>query len=384
MKPPLYLSQYVNREYNNLDLMRSVCAICVIYGHIPAFMVSAENYDIIQKLFPCTYAGRVGVECFFFISGLLVTNSLVSNGNWKIYLLSRFFRIWPGLLVCTTTTVICCAFIVQDFDISYLKNGFRYIGHWMVMKADFTIPGVSFMTHPSQEHADSINGSLWTLPLEVRAYGLLLAFFWISNLVQNGNTSIKGNPENTPANHHEPSIASIAGRSRDVPKNILACFFIILMLSIWIGYNNNPVAKSHFCMFFLAALLSLYKEHIPITWKIPFVLFVIYYALEKNASASCFFLHLSIVMFVCWLASLKHVRKIKIKHDISYGIYIYGFPVQQFILYAFPDINYWAYFVSCVFVSCIFAYLSCVYVEEPALRFAGKIKQKLQNPPLPA
>ena len=88
------------------------------------------------------------------------------------------------------------------------------------------------------------------------------------------------------------------------------------------------------------------------------------------------------VLFVpvlfCYIARLSWFRKLRIKHDISYGIYLYGWPVQQFILFLFPGIGYYAYMFLSMLIATLFAYISFVWIEKPFMNIGKKVNRLLQ------
>ncbi len=83
------LSEYLIKENNNLDLIRVLAAIAVIVGHSYALAPAEGNVDLIGKLFGVIYSGSLAVSIFFFISGLVVTNSLLKKKSALEFIISR-------------------------------------------------------------------------------------------------------------------------------------------------------------------------------------------------------------------------------------------------------------------------------------------------------
>ncbi|HHB9455576.1 TPA: acyltransferase family protein, partial [Salmonella enterica subsp. enterica serovar Anatum] len=67
------------------------------------------------------------------------------------------------------------------------------------------------------------------------------------------------------------------------------------------------------------------------------------------------------------------INKIKIQKDISYGVYLWGFPVQQSISYMFNDISTLSHIMLSIAVTIPIAYFSFVFIESPAINFSKKI-----------
>lgn len=102
------IADYLKKDNNNLDVIRLILASMVIYGHAPCFIDATGRSDFIARILHFTYSGNLAVITFFLISGLLVSNSLFSKKNWKVYLVSRLFRLLPGLIFLSICTFFIC------------------------------------------------------------------------------------------------------------------------------------------------------------------------------------------------------------------------------------------------------------------------------------
>ena len=119
----LKISDYLIKNNNNLDVIRLLLASMVIYGHAPCFIDATGYSDFLGGILHFTYSGNVAVITFFMISGLLVSNSLFSKKNWKVYLLSRVFRLLPGLIFLSVCTVIICGWFSEKNFLEYIQRG---------------------------------------------------------------------------------------------------------------------------------------------------------------------------------------------------------------------------------------------------------------------
>jgi len=135
---------------NNFDGVRLVLALLVIWGHQDASK---------------QYAADAAVMAFFVLSGMLVSTSWFADPNpWRFFL-RRFLRIWPGLAF----VVVVCAAAAYYFaggpmaeierlaSVFYLRNLWLHVFDWSF-----------FAWNPS-----GMNGSIWTLPFEADLYGAL-------------------------------------------------------------------------------------------------------------------------------------------------------------------------------------------------------------------
>lgn len=177
--------EFLAKANNNLDLVRLLLASMVLYGHAPCFIDATGQHDIFGKILQFTYSGNVAVITFFLISGLLVSNSLFTKKNWKLYLISRLFRLVPGLLlVLVCTSLICILFTNSKLD-AYVIYSFKYIVGNIFFDFQPEISSVSFLhnNHPlNGRFAEVVNGSLWTISLEFNMYLLVLAIWFLTNI----------------------------------------------------------------------------------------------------------------------------------------------------------------------------------------------------------
>ena len=63
--------------------------------------------------------------------------------------------------------------------------------------------------------------------------------------------------------------------------------------------------------------------------------------------------------------------------DISYGVYLYAFPVQQ--VFAMWTQNFWLATAGAVVVTTLLAFLSATFVERPALGLRGRLMRNAAN-----
>lgn len=346
------ISYFLQKNNNNLNAIRLILASMVIYGHAPGFIASAfGREDIFTKMLHFSYSGSVAVNTFFLISGLLVSNSLFTKRNWKIYLISRVFRLLPGLIVVSICTVVICAWFTTDTFEVYISEGLNYVTKNMVLDIQFVIENVSFIhdNYPSGgELATYINGSLWTIPYEFKMYLLVLAIWVISNV-----TSFK----------------------------------IIIPLALGVGMAYPLFSKSIIGLentlymipaFGLGGILAYYKDKMEINFAFPAALVVIG-EIITNDVISHLFVMLGVALFFVWLGSVAFICKFKISHDISYGVYLWGFIIEQLVAYLFPNLGYYAYVLLCLTCTFLIAYLSCILVEEPCQGIGKKICRYLQK-----
>ncbi|MFM4919491.1 acyltransferase family protein [Aeromonas dhakensis] len=342
----MILSELLKKEKNNIDIFRVIAACMVIWGH--AYVISPESgkTDFISSLLPHDSSGSLAVKIFFFLSGLVVTNSLFINGDPIKFIVARFFRIWPALfLTCLITAVVIgplLSTITAKEYFSAENNILLYVINNSLLTTQYNLPGV-FITNP---HPISVNGSLWTIPYEVYAYALLLSLYFI-------------------------------GALKHKLFNILFLAVIIIeslssekILFTW--PPSNPEVPLLAACFAFGSILAIYKDSVDVNIHTPLALLLAYYLLIENDYAP-YLSYASIFLFILYFSSTEIALKLKPNFDISYGIYLWGFPVQQIVSQFF--LTKGILFNQCLslLVSIILGCLSWHLCEKHFIKFGSKV-----------
>ena len=345
MSPGPVLGVELQRSANNFGLARLAAALLVVLTHtypISGLAPPGEWYTtLLYKPYP--YLGNYAVESFFVISGLLVTRSFLSGRqSMQRFVAARLLRLYPalicGVLLSLLLAVLCNAnpiavTLADGRTWEYLwKNatGFEFVAG---------LPGA----FPGNVLAGGPNGSLWSLPLEVRMYvlvGLLGAFgalrrAWLGIAV----------------------LAAAIG--------VLAAFPDSVPLWLW-----HPTRNLFAIEFMLGMLAYLLRERIRLSFFLAgglVAVFGIAAALGGPVIAK-------IVFAFClpyWLLVLTchpAIPKVSLPGDYSYGVYVYAFPLQQTIVWLWPEITGPALLTATFALVLTVASLSWHWMEEPLLR----------------
>jgi peptidoglycan/LPS O-acetylase OafA/YrhL len=165
------LSDVLEKKNNNFELIRIVCACMVIIGHSGAITGEKEHTDLVAYILQFDYSGSLAVKFFFFLSGLVVTNSLMANPELWRFMIARIARIFPALAVVMSVSAWILGPVVTVLPVSqYFSDGdtFKYIYNNVFLHSNFNLPG-AFWHNPR----NAVNGSIWTIPMEFFCYTLL-------------------------------------------------------------------------------------------------------------------------------------------------------------------------------------------------------------------
>lgn len=164
----------IDKKSNNLNLIKFIAAILVIFSH--SFRISRNTMDPLDSFTDGQISfGGVAVALFLFASGFYVTKGLFKRKKGVLYFKNRFARIYPAFVA----VIIATAFIIGPLISKYSfkeyfgrKDTYLYL-LYILMIPRYILPGV-FEKNP---YPGVVNGSLWTIPLEVICYiGLYIVY----------------------------------------------------------------------------------------------------------------------------------------------------------------------------------------------------------------
>lgn len=330
---------------NCFDIIRHLAALMVIFSHHHAFMLVHE--DLFRGFLSW---GGVCVAVFFSISGFLVTQSAQRSPDYISFMTKRVKRIFPALAVCSFLMIYILSPFYQQNAIAFMTSSDAFESFAKVI---MLLPVDVSDVFAGYKYAGSINGSLWTLTLEFTCYivvGFLLYF---------------NNNWKTPATLLSMLI-SINIFADTETKNIVwysmnfgwlvmfgICFALGSLLSMTIEKWNKPKIKIFMSIISVATLVLLKGS--------PEILTLGYVAIT--------------LLTICIGMSFKDVI-VKGRFDISYGLYIYAWPVQQLMANK-TDLPFYANIAASMACTSVLAYLSWEFVEKPFLR-------RKKQPPLSA
>lgn len=350
----MYISEIIKRNNNNIDAVRIMASLLVVWCH--SFALSGGKGDFISKLLPQTAAGEFGVSIFFFFSGLLVTNSLLTNKDPLRFVVSRFFRIVPAYLI----VVIISAFIIGPifttltcYDYLTCRETWIYFFHNAYFDTKFVLPGL-WTTLPDP----FMNGSLWSLPIEIGCYITVLVIFILCS------------------RFHINKLIPLLGC---LLCSLMPHTFFTEMLGI--GYSN--ISGLFLFCFTVGAFFSVYKDKVSVDRFVIVALIMSNMFLWRYANIIRFFFPVSVSIILLYIATIPPLVTKKLRHDISYGMYIWHWPLMQMIVSITDCRNPYCLFGIALPISIIVSYISCRVIEEPCIsygkRFAGVLQTKLHD-----
>ncbi|MFW0758494.1 acyltransferase family protein [Pseudomonas sp. H11T01] len=334
---------------NNLNLLRLVAALMVLYAHSFAFYGNAP-----AGFLGLTSYGGLGIDIFFIISGYLIVKSWDFNPSAGSFLIKRSLRIFPALMVVVLVSMFFLGPIFSTLTVKEYFSHPQFSSYFrnIILSPVFYLPGVlEYSRVPN-----AVNGSLWSLPVEFFMYLVVMGLGLLFNggrLIYTAVTALF-------------ALVVVFWCWRDAPlvvvygtdvRNIFLTGIYFMIGACYAKWRlERWFSLSGVCVLVMATILLAPYSIISkfLLWLVlPYV--VLAYGLSRSRLGS-------------WVNRVG---------DCSYGVYIYAFPVQQFVLLKFPDIAYSTYLFVTVLITLVLGYGSWHLVEKRILKFKPKDKARL-------
>lgn len=332
---------------NNFQLIRFLAAAAVILFHCYA-LTDRWTDEPLWRLAPELNLSVLGVGAFFVVSGFLVTRSWVERGRLVPFVAARALRIYPALLVATLLTIALAAwsspvawraFLADPRTLDY---GWRSATAWSFVTG---LPG-AFAANP---YRDAVNGSLWTLPIEVRLYGAV---------------ALAG-------------VLGLLGRRWAWAGIALALLALFAARPEWFPLvPNDKGTRSLALLFGLGSVAYAWRRAIPVSVPLLAAVVALVAIDPRGIGRGALF---PLLLAYAVLAAAYHPRLrwrgFNRLGDYSYGLYVFSFPIQQLLVAKLgaPVASSPGLLFALAFpLTLAVAALSWHAVEQPALRLKSR------------
>ncbi len=319
------------------DYLRIGLALAVLAWH--SIALGTGSAALVQSRWtgPLRFLPVAILPMFFALSGFLVAGSLARTRLHQFVTL-RALRLVPALAVEVTLSALILGAAFTALPLRrYFSSPefFQYFGN-IVGLVHFTLPEV-FETNPVPH---LVNSQLWTIPFELECYLALVAL------------SVTGVLASRRACVGLVTLLSVAGT---------ACASSILPIGAAGALPGRVLVLS----FLAAVCLHLYRDRIPYATVLGVGSAVAAAALLQRPNAS-YLAAFPVAYLTVWLG-LMRPPKIPFG-DLSYGVYLFHYPVEQAVMHLFPDVGgWWRLTLAALPPTLVCAWLSWTFVERPVL-----------------
>lgn len=314
-----------SRNSNSFDALRLTAAFMVLWSHHFVFVGATETKTLLGFS-----PSAIGVNIFFAISGYLNAKSAIGGTSCWRFLVRRARRIFPALFAFAIFCVVLGSLVTETpHEFWGPTPDFVYRNTTMLFGIRYSLPGV----FDANTFPNVVNGSLWTLPNEIKLYIYL---------------------------------AILAAISRYRALALL----VILTIALFTFFAAEAVLTDQTGQFNKLAILFVTGALFALIEKLwnfrtSFVVLVAVSAVYC-ATAGLAALLPGMACLAILIGSVPAPRILRPPVDISYGIYLYAFPIQQFVSTFSQD--FWPTLIASACLTIIAAILSALFVEQPAIR----------------
>lgn len=337
----------ISRTTNNFDLIRFIAAAWVMWDHSSMMDPSIfGNYAV---------AGYV-VPLFGFISGFVICNSILSKKRPLDFLISITTRIYIPLVIVVLICALVVAPIYSDlpasrFFVEQIDGIKNYIFRNLSFQSEAFIPTVFEENH----WKGIINGNLWCVQTFFGSY-LFLLFLYLVGILRLGKAG---------------------------GLSVLAIYIIFYIAHRFLtGEKIIPLRQDILTMFAvgLGAATCCLRKHIDVNYRIPLA-FLLLDLVARRFSPELAYLSNALFVFSAafWVAFQPWFNRFRLKHNISLGMFLVSFPVQQIISNTFSDQSFLFNFSVSLVIVCLISYVSAVSIEKYCYDLSKILKAKISN-----
>jgi peptidoglycan/LPS O-acetylase OafA/YrhL len=330
---------------NNFGFLRLLFASLVIVSHSAEIVDGNRSRELLTSFAGTLTFGEIAVDAFFIISGYLVLKSFETSDSVRSYLGKRVRRIFPGFAV----AYLFCVFVLGpwiDIDFRFHKISDYLRAGWEII----TLSGPGWRGYPGLP-VHAVNGSAWTIVYEFKCYLYIIAL-WAIGLYRR-------------------------------PWFFATLTFLLLISNeahwpTWIG----PLAKivGHPSLFIrLAGLFCaggcfyLFRDRIPFKPSLAglatiALLACMYFSILAEMAFAIFGGYLIFYVALHFKSAL--LESINSRTDISYGVYLYAWPIQISLVYFLRIRSPVELMAMTLPLACLAGFLSWHLVERRFLRSA--------------
>jgi peptidoglycan/LPS O-acetylase OafA/YrhL len=332
-------------ELNNFDGLRLFAALLVLFSHQFVFLGRPEPAPAGDSL------GMIAVMMFFVMSGYLVSESWYRDPHLMRFASRRALRIWPALAAAAVAIALVSAAITVLPLHDYFGSATRkFILANFKFETIYRLPGV-FDTVPANPSLSAVNGSWWTIPVEARCYAYLAVLGaigmrrrWLSVVVLGLVTLMY--------------IKTLPGHSKADAFANVSFFYIAFFMTGVCARQYIEEIRSH-----RLALMGAVA-----------IVIVAAFAFDQPRLGE--WAVIAPLTLIAGSASTPVIRSAGRFGDLSYGVYLYAYFLQQLTVRLWPGQPSFGVTITIATLATVaVAWCSWHAIEAPSLRLKRRLRQ---------
>ena len=347
--------QQRERRHNGLGFLRLAFASMVIAAHVPEIVDVSDDRELLYSLTANATLSTLALPGFFIISGFLISQSFQASPGIGAYLLKRAARIYPALIVAS----LLCMLVVAPLagaDLGQLTLHNVVAG---VARAAILSRPVIYGAFPGQHYNDphsALDGPIWTIQYEFACY-LLVIVLGSQGLLR------------------RPAVLATA--------SVVCLIASLAMPAGRFGWLSHPdlfagvpgMGVLLLGMFLAGATFASVQERVPVSRGGVVAAAAILIASLFSHVLTPFGLAICgtyLIFAFAQAAGDTAFGRINNRNDISYGVYLYGWPAEQLLIRYMGSGSLVLLGVLTWAIAAVLGTASWFLVERPALAFAKR------------
>lgn len=347
------------RRNYQMDLMRICLATCVLLSHAVEITDGNRSREILCRLTHSNMTfGKLGVDGFFILSGYLIVQSWQRTPKVFNFLRNRVLRIVPGYLVAALLSTLVVGLLAPGVPHFFRQLSAHFYKGMLLLAPPLTPP-----VFPGLKY-NQVNESMWTISYEFRCYLYVMICGLLGVL-------------------RRPFVVALC-----------TCAFLVAMVIPWLPahlpWPNSFLLLFGDCDSFLrftaiygvGACYALFRGKIPFRYEFALAATALLLMVRLvNPAYTELVIVLAGAYLIFYLSqlqmdSLSWMKKVP---DISYGIYLYGWPVEGLWIWYRHGSPWVTFFVSTVMCVALGS-LSWHLVEKPMLSLKKRARPNVAVP----
>jgi len=334
------------RHANHFNFFRLCFAILVIVSHSFELVDGNRSRELLTRVFGTLSFGEFAVDGFFLLSGYLIIQSWQMEPRLLPFLWKRFLRIFPAFIVCS----IICALLFGPLGVHHR------LGYWAAfdiktfVRTMLTLGSVYVPPVFVGSNYAVMNGAMWTIRYEMLCY-LMVAFAGVLSLF------------GRPVLWLLVTVTLIAGS---------ICFYPIPDRVFFLGWDLYFYADALvrlIMLFVVGGCFYLFRQSV--VYRPCYILLALILLIACLCDARWAEPGMAVfggyLLFYLAYARIPVLDRFQRLPDLSYGIYLYGWPIQKLLIFHIAGISPWLVMILTIVLAGYFAFVSWHVIEKPSL-----------------
>lgn len=340
------LSDVATSRVNNLNFMRFIAALMVIVSHCYAVVLGGDAGSYLLKFTGDRLSpGGVSVGIFFLFGGFLIARSCEHYSEPKKFFSARVLRLFPELLFVVILTAFVFGPILSTLSpVEYFTNPqtYKYLLNGALIMVH-QLPGV-FTNNPS---GDVVNAALWTLPVEFVCYILCFISYKLTKFDKKKFLLLSA------------------------PVFVLAAVYYVKFSPLQLSVVRAVL------LFYLGVLIWVFRDQVTISPILGLASIILWFVMVLHGIDNLAMLTVFPVACFCLAYGMgNHFSAFGTKFELSYGIYLWAYPIQQMLVQFFPSWHPYVNALVAALLATCGAFVNHFAITAPLGRFLKEHRQK--------